>query len=126
MKHRASELQLRTQLEQATSKLEIQPDCALRQERHSSLRSSLQQFETRKLEGIRLRSKIRWNMKGDRVTKEFFRGVKEKAASSTITSLRGLDGARITDQAGLREFCHDFYRDLYAVGPHTEAHEAAM
>jgi hypothetical protein len=78
------------------------------------------------MEGLRLRSRIRWNLKGDWVTKEFFCGVKEKAASSTITCLRDHDGNRITEQAGMKRLCHNFYRDLYTTGPQAEAHEAAM
>jgi hypothetical protein len=76
--------------------------------------------------GQRVRSRLRWNLKGDRVTKEFFRGVREKAASSVITSLHDRDGNLVTKHIGLQMVCTDFYQALYTAKRSLPAHDAAM
>jgi hypothetical protein len=76
--------------------------------------------------GRRLRARLRWNIKSDKVAKEFFRGVRKKAASSMITSLKDQHGTRVSDQVGLYQICTTFYQDLYREDEVSPAHELAM
>jgi hypothetical protein len=41
--------------------------------------------------------------------------VREKAASSVVTSLRDRNGNLTTDHVGLQTVCVDFYKNLYTV-----------
>ena len=124
--YRATEHNPCSQLDQATIAINSDLNSAILYERHASIRAKFQSFESRKVAGLRIRSQIRWNLKGDRVTKEFFRGIREKATSVAITRLQAPDGTIVTEQAGLRNLYQEFYQFLYTTVPLTEVHEVAM
>jgi hypothetical protein len=125
MDGRVAKAEMWTQLAQATSELDKQLEDPAAQQRQGENHQQLQMFETKKVAGRRLRARLRWNLRGDRVTKEFFRGVWEKSAYSIITQLRAADGRVVSDQEGLSDVYVDFYSHLYTTEPITPAHEAA-
>jgi hypothetical protein len=51
------------------------------------------------------------------VSKEFFRAVKERATSSTITSLKNKKGIVVKEHAGMEAICRDYYTELYSSPP---------
>jgi hypothetical protein len=57
------------------------------------------------MQGKKLTSQIRWQNKGD-ILQEFFNAIKEKSASSMITSLRNSAGNLVRDQVELKAVCH--------------------
>jgi hypothetical protein len=76
------------QLNKATSDLHKDLSNPNLQQAHGVARTHMQKLDARLLQRKCLRSRIRWRNKGDMVLKEFFNAVKEKSASSMITSLR--------------------------------------
>lgn len=69
-------------------------------------------LEDRKLEGRRIRARLRWKDKGDAMTKEFFNAVKEKAPRAHISELTNPGGDSTTNQLEIERACLAFYRDL--------------
>jgi hypothetical protein len=63
--NRATEASLRMQLAQVTRDLDDTPYCPTIQQQQGKLEEQLQTCETRKVVGQRLRSRLRWNFKGD-------------------------------------------------------------
>jgi hypothetical protein len=61
--------------------------------------------EDRKVESKKIRTRVRWKLKGDMVSKEFFRAVKEKSASIAITGLHNKDGVLVKERVGLEAIC---------------------
>lgn len=59
-------------------------------------------------------SRTRWKLKGDAVTKEFFRAVREPSGTTQISTLRDHSGARVTDRTELENLVLSYYRALYA------------
>jgi hypothetical protein len=114
------------QLEKATASLQEDPENQAFQQRHGDLRIKPQQVEDRKVEGKKIRTRIRWKLKGDMVSKEFFKAIKEKSASTAITGLRNKDGVLVKDRAGLEAICQEYYADLYRSPPKNHETEAAV
>jgi hypothetical protein len=117
---------VRDQLEKATASLQEDPENQAFQQQHKDLRIKLQQVEDRKVEGKKIRTHVRWKLKGNMVSKEFFRAVKEKFASTAITSLRNKDGVLVKDRAGLEAIRQEYYADLYRSPPKNHETEAAV
>jgi hypothetical protein len=69
---RAEECELRKQLELSTSVLQEAPNDQEIQYRHSLVHQQLQNLESRKVQGKQIRSHIRWKVKGDSPSAEFF------------------------------------------------------
>jgi hypothetical protein len=101
MAFRATETRLRDELASSIRELDVDLDNAETQQENGRIRQNFQDFETRKVTGQRLRARVRWKLVGNRMSKELFRGIREKAASSMITSLRDQDGTLVSTQAGL-------------------------
>jgi hypothetical protein len=94
---REREDQLRSKLQEATCHLQTQPHDTGLQEQQGILRGEVQDLEDWKMAGKR----IRWILKGDMVSKEFFNEVQEKPESTTIVFLRNPAGEEIRDKTGL-------------------------
>ena len=86
--------------------LQHSPDDPLIQRRQAELRQHLQTVETKLVAGKRVRARIRWKLKGDMVSSEFFKAVREKASVTAITSLRDSNGVLVFDSTGLGEILH--------------------
>jgi hypothetical protein len=79
----------------------------------------LQRFDSRKAEGQRLRSKIKWKKVGDKCSKEFFQANRERSTASHITELADKHGQIHTSQDTLQHICQDYYSILYTARTET-------
>jgi hypothetical protein len=82
-------------------------------------------LKIKKIEGKKIRVRVRWRLKGDMVSKEFFQAVKERSTSTTIMSLKNKDGIEVKDRAGLEAVCMEYYRELYSSPPQDPASATA-
>ena len=110
---RRKEADVRGALSAAQEALQADPQCASAQLSLAQNQARLLTFETRKLEGKRLRARLNWKVKGDSMTKEFFNAVKDKPPRTNITELSIPGGSSITSQADIEESCIAFYKELY-------------
>lgn len=95
---RRKELVAREGLAAAQETLQSDPQNVAAQLQLAQRQGQLLSFKSRKAEGRQLRARLRWRMKGDSMTKEFFRAVQEKPTRSLITELRSPNGASIKQQ----------------------------
>jgi hypothetical protein len=119
---RAEESTARSNFEAASLQLNNSPNDLLLQQQHSLARQSLQTIETRKLEGKRLRSRIRWKFQGDMIFAEFFKAVWEKSTSTAFTGLKDPAHNLVTDSREIRCLTSAFFRSLYAGEAATPEH----
>ena len=89
---RRKETEARSNLATAQETLQADPQNLEAQTCLAQRQAHFLTFETRKAEGRRLRSRIRWREKGDSMTKEFFNAIKEKPPRSSISELLNPDG----------------------------------
>ena len=82
--------------------------------------AELLSFESRRVEGQRLRSRLKWRDKGDSMSREFFKAVQEKSTKTSIVELRSTSGDPITQQKEIEQACVDFYKDLYTASARNE------
>jgi len=106
---RAEEDGARKDLSKATIALQANLDDHLVQNSYGATRLYLQDVETRKVVGQRIRVRIRWKLRGDMVSAEFFKAIREKPASSAITSLRNSLGVIVDDSKEMSKVCSEFY-----------------
>ena len=99
--HRKREEQLHQQLQDSIAVLQEQPHDPVRQERHGGLTHQVQEFIKKAIRGKHTRCRLRWMLKGDAVSKEFFQAVQEKSKSPTITSSKNPKGEEIRNRVGL-------------------------
>jgi len=126
MDYKAEEEDARKQLSSTSVALQANPNDPLVQDSHGKVRFHLQEIETRKVAGRRIRARIRWKLRGDLVSSEFFKALREKPASSAITCLRNSQGEEVKDQDGLKQICSDFYSKLYTAEPESSDNLEAM
>jgi hypothetical protein len=124
-KFKEHEVLVRQQLHAVAEALQRDPTEAALQDQHGSLLHQVKEVEEMAVKGKRVRSKIRWMLKGDSVMKEFFKAVQEKLESATIASLRSPDGEEIYDRRGQQTLCRDFYSNLYSAGPISDEEREA-
>ena len=60
-------------------------------------KEKLANMERHKINGIKVRSRMRWKDKGDWCTVEFFKVVKTKAKNAAITKLANEQNEMVTD-----------------------------
>ena len=111
--NRAKEADRRTKLDQAVTILQAAPGDPLAQAALLEAFDYLSQVEARKLEGQRLRSRLKWKQKGDQCTKEFFKAHKARSSASHITALEDISGQVHTNQSAIGEICQANYQRLY-------------
>jgi hypothetical protein len=58
--------------------LQANEDNTATQTRRGEARTRLEQFQQRRIAGRHVRSRLRWKLKGDLVSQEFFLAVKER------------------------------------------------
>jgi hypothetical protein len=102
---RAQESDLRTQLEDAQQHLQADPQDPQARLTLTRTTEELETHEDWKLQGQRLRARVRWKMNGDWGSKEFFSAVRPSSGpTATITSLLNQVGELQTSQAGIQGF----------------------
>ena len=83
----------------------------------------LKNFEKRKVEGQRLRSRLKWKEVGDQCSREFFQSHRARSNASHITKLKDKHGQTHTSQTSMAQICSNYYQKLYTA---REAPEVAM
>ena len=90
----------------------------------------LQKFEKKKVEGQRLRSRLKWKAVGDQCSKEFFQAHRVRSNASHITELKDAHNQTHTSQVAMAQICSEYYKKLYMarVAPEMArgAQEAAL
>ena len=81
----------------------------------------MKDFEDQKAEGLRIRSRMKWNQVGDACTKEFFQANRERTGASLVSILEDAQGHVCNDQEGLERVCSDYYGKLYIKGDELAA-----
>jgi hypothetical protein len=123
---RAEEATAHRNFEAASLQLNLSPGDPLQQQRHGHLRQALQNLESRKVEGKRIRSRIRWNFKGDRLSTEFFKAVREKSTATALTGIKDPAGTLVADSCGLSRLTSTFFQSLYTSEVDTPEHQQAL
>jgi hypothetical protein len=91
----------------------------------SEVSDQLKDFEDQKAEGLRIRSRMKWNQVGDACTKEFFQANRECRGASYVSALEDALGHVCNDQEGLERVCSDYYGKLYTKGTESAAKAGA-
>lgn len=91
--NRAGEDGLIRKLEVATREAQDSPDDMGLTAKRGECRIRLEEFQSRKIAGRRIRARIRWKHRGDHISKEFFAAVRERGATTSITALKDGNGA---------------------------------
>jgi hypothetical protein len=123
---RAKEAAARHSFEAASLQLNLSPGDPQLQQQHGLMCQTLQNIESRKVEGQRLRSRIRWKFKGDMISTEFFKVVREKSTATAITGITDPSGAMVTNSSGINRLTSTFFRTLYASEGESPEHLEAL
>ena len=116
-KLRAAEAQLKQDLKETLIRLHEDPCSYSLQLRAATARESLAELESNKIEGQRIRSRIKWRDKGDACNREFFQIVGEKPRTHVISKLKDENGALTSDSREMLEIGQRFYEKLYSAPP---------
>jgi exonuclease III len=122
---RFREEELRADLAMAVENLQEDPTNLEAQSNLSETSDRLKDFENYKAEGIRIRSRVKWNQVGDACTKEFFQANRDRSGASHVTALEDSQGQVRNDQAGLEQICFEYYGKLYTKGVDSAAKAGA-
>lgn len=118
---RRKETEARAGFSAAQETLQADPHNVAAQRHLAQRQAQLLSFESRKVEGRRLRARLQWRSKGDSMTREFFKIVQEKPTRSSIAELRSPNGASLRQQGEIEAACIAFYTELYSA-PGRDAH----
>lgn len=122
---RATELAVRKRMENTVIELQNKPENSGLQEEFANTERQLKDFEKWKLEGLRLRSRLKWRKAGDQGSKEFFLAHRARSMATNITELDDEAGITHTSQTELGKICQSYYSKLYkARPPSAESREA--
>ena len=124
---------LRRQVENVAASLQVDPSSQSWQAEMATAADRLKTFEKRKIEGLRLRSRLKWKEVGDQCSKEFFQFFQSHRARSNashITELKDEHGQTHISQAVMVQICSNYYQKLYTAREAPEvatgAQEAAL
>jgi hypothetical protein len=109
-----TETDLRLRFSQLQADLQHNPCCLNTQVALAQCSKSLEKFEDTKLNGQRIRSRVRWRESGNACNKEFFQAVKSRHSKARITELAFSQGGSSSDLVEMRQICHDFYCELFS------------
>ena len=101
---------LMEELEVATSKVQVNVGDLTAQQHQGAACEHLDKFQARSIAGRKVHSRIRWKLKRDLVSKEFFVIVKDRPKFATIASFMDKLGQRVTDHASMEQTVLSFYR----------------
>lgn len=116
---------LRQQMEKATVVLQAWSDDQAAQAEVARVEQQLKGLDKWKLEGQRLRSRLKWKNRGDECSQEFFQAHSATSATSQITKLEDKSGVTRTSQRELGSICQLYYKLLYQARPPTSESTAA-
>jgi exonuclease III len=81
------------------------------------LETQIRDFETEKLEGSKIRSRVNVLVHSEKPTKFFLSMEHKRGALKSITSLIDRQGQRVDSQEGILRECEQFYRELFEAEP---------
>ena len=84
------------------------------QQRYDNAKSVLNNLLERKAEGARIRSRINWDQKGEKINKYFFGLEKTRASNKTLRKLKCEDGTYTCDDKKISKEQYKFYKKLYS------------
>jgi hypothetical protein len=114
---RVDEADLKKELSLAHSQVELSPHCARAQEELAEVSEALQNHEQWKIDGQRVRARVRWCLHGNRGSKEFYNATRQKHNKSSISELEDNTGSIRSSSNELKDICYGFYFQLYAARP---------
>lgn len=121
---RAQELSLVNSLHSAEVILQNHPSNPQFCEDVVIAKHGLRKLQTRKIQGVRIRSRLKWLNLGDRVSKFFFKALKVKEARDKITSICD-DGKCFSESEGILEAFTQFYKNLFTSEDSRDAMKVA-
>ncbi len=80
------------------------------------IKSSLEEIEKEKLNGERVRAKVKWHEEGEKSSKYFLSSEVYRAKNKLIAGLKNPAGDVISDSKGMLELGVNFYSELYRSG----------
>ena len=108
-----NELYTEHELEKEIKKIEENvTDSAL--ENLENLKTQLQELRNKRIEGIAVRSRIRWINEGEKVSKYFCNLENRNFLDKSMNCLERENGVVITDQKTILAEVQDFYKNLYS------------
>jgi hypothetical protein len=122
---RADEDTLKQELEAATFFFQQHEVEHAAQTRRGEACTSLEQFQARRIAGRKARSRLRWKLKGDMISREFFLATKERPQTATIGSLRNKEGEKVSVRRRLEHLVTSFYAKLYTAPAESPEHHQA-
>ena len=117
---------LREQVENAAATLQADPGSQNWQAEMALATDRLKNFEKRRIEGQRLRSRLKWKEVGDQCSRDFLQSHKARSNASHITELIDEHGQLHTSQAAMAQICCDYYQKLYTARGAPEAASGAQ
>ena len=121
---------LRRRVESSAAALQVDPTRLAWQHELVAASERLQKFEKKKIEGQRLRSRIKWKAVRDQCSREFFQAHKARSNASHITVLNDIHGQPHSSEAAMVQICSDYYQKLYTArdlpGAAAGAQEAVL
>lgn len=107
---------LMAELQNLLNQYDMNPCCDLSQ-RIDQYKKLIENIENERLEGTKVRSRVKWFEEGERPTKYFLNVEASKGKSKTWTSIRKQDGNLSNKIEEILETQVDFYSNLYKEGP---------
>ena len=107
------ELNIKTNLEVATTELHNDIYNIDLQGKVGKYKHLLEESDMRKVKGAVVRSRVKWQMIGDKCTSDYFKSVRQKNTRTIISELKDKYGRIFTKSEELGQICLDFYQDLY-------------
>ena len=113
--------ELRRKVESIAAALQLDPSRHSWQHELALASEHLQKFGKWKVEGQRLRSRLKWKEVGDQCSREFFQAHRVRSNASHITELKDVHGQLHTSQVAMAQICSDYYQRLYTTRDSPEA-----
>lgn len=110
---RQEEARLRQLIEDMVKALQSDQGNIDFQSQLAQLTKKLQSFEVKKVNGQRIRGRVKWLQVGGKCSKEFFQVFRQKSSAAHTTALEDEWGQIQTNQTALGQVCHEYYKKLY-------------
>ena len=104
--------QLLDQLKTVMDEYDKSPSCTTSQ-RIDNIKATITNIENQQLEGIKIRSRVKWYEEGEKSTKYFLKLENSRGKSKTFSSIKKGDGTTTTEIYEILDTQVDFYRELY-------------
>ncbi|KAI8521375.1 hypothetical protein Bbelb_011290 [Branchiostoma belcheri] len=121
---RLIERDLASRVDQLRSRLNSEGECPDTVKLYEEARERLNKTVLDRLEGQRLRSKVRSFEEDEKPSRFFFKTEREKGARKVVQEIRNPEGDTVSSREGILDTFEDFYSNLYRAGE-TDGQEQA-